>query len=403
MPQRPRPHVEICGGGFSSLTYRKLSAGSCGSSEIILVSHCPKGQKRANSSRSRDRKKPDTPLPPLHGKFANIVGGGLRMGRSAAGGLLFNAAVSALSLVGQPAAADGFPSKPVRIIVPYTPGSPNDVMARLLAQHLQAKLGQAAVIDNKPGGGTTIGSKVAAAAPADGYTLLFASSALVIEPIMTKQIEYDPQKDFAPIAFVARTSLLLTINEQVPANSVEEFVVYARANPGKLSLGFAQGTVSQLAAEYFNRLHGLDITSVPYRGGALVIPDMLGGRIHIYWPSPATVLPLIREGRIKALATSSPERVSDLPDVPTMKELGLDQLSLEFWDGVWAPAGVPADIVETLNAAINAALQSPEMIASMKQLGFESRIGSPQDFAAFVAAEIPRWTAVVKASGVQPQ
>ena len=323
------------------------------------------------------------------------------MGRSAAGGLLFIAAVTALSLVGEAAAADGFPSKPVRIIVPYTPGSPNDVMARLLAQHLQAKLGQAAVIDNKPGGGTTIGSKVAAAAPADGYTLLFASSALVIEPIMTKQIEYDPQKDFAPIAFVARTSLLLTINEQVPANSVEEFVVYARANPGKLSLGFAQGTVSQLAAEYFNRLHGLDITSVPYRGGALVIPDMLGGRIQIYWPSPATVLPLIREGRIKALATSSPERVSDLPDVPTMKELGLDQLSLEFWDGVWAPTGVPADIVEKLNAAINATLQSPEMVASMKQLGFESRIGSPQDFAAFVAAEIPRWTAVVKASGVQ--
>ena len=323
------------------------------------------------------------------------------MGRSAAGRLLFIAAVAALALVGKAAAADGFPSKPVRIIVPYTPGSPNDVMARLLAQHLQAKLGQAAVIDNKPGGGTTIGSKVAAAAPADGYTLLFASSALVIEPIMTKQIEYDPQKDFAPIAFVARTSLLLTINEQVPANSVEEFVVYAKANPGKLSLGFAQGTVSQLAAEYFNRLHRLDITSVPYRGGALVIPDMLGGRIHIYWPSPATVLPLIRAGRIKALATSSPERVSDLPDVPTMKELGLDQLSLEFWDGVWAPAGVPADIVEKLNAAINAALQSPEMVASMKQLGFESRIGSPQDFAAFVAAEIPRWTAVVKASGVQ--
>jgi tripartite-type tricarboxylate transporter receptor subunit TctC len=257
------------------------------------------------------------------------------------------------------------------------------------------------VIDNKSGGGTTIGSKAAASAPADGYTLLLASSALVIEPIMTKQIEYDPQKDFAPIAFLARTSMLLTTNAQVPANSVEEFVAYAKVNPGKLSLGFAQGTVSQLIAEYFNRLHGLDITSVPYRGGALVIPDMLGGRIHIYWPAPATVLPLIREGRIKALAISSRERNPDLPDVPTMKELGLDQLSLEFWTGVWAPAGVPADIAEKLNAAINAALQSPEMIASMKQLGFESRLGSPQDFAIFVAAEIPRWTAVVRASGVK--
>ena len=188
----------------------------------------------------------------------------------------------------------------------------------------------------------------------------------------------------------------------MPAHTVEEFVAYAKANPGKLSLGFAQGTVSQLLAEYFNRLHGLDITSVPYRGGALVIPDMLGGRIHVYWPTPATVLPLIREGRIKALATSSPERNPDLPDVPTMKELGLDALSLEFWAGMWAPAGAPADVVEKLNAAINEALQSAEMVASMRKLGFESRIGSSQDFAAFVAAEIPRWTAVVKASARIP-
>ena len=315
----------------------------------------------------------------------------------------FVVAIAALAALGSPSAAQPFPSKPVRIIVPYTPGSPNDVLARLLAQQLQAKLGQAVVIDNKPGGGTTIGSKAAAAAPPDGYTLLFSSSALVIEPILTKQIEYDPQKDFAPIAFIARTSMLLTINAQVPANSVEEFVAYAKANPGTLSLGFAQGTVSQLIAEYFNRLHKLDITSVPYRGGALVIPDMLGGRIHMYWPSPATVLPLIREGKIKALASSSPERNPDLPDVPTLKELGLDELSLEFWAGVWAPAGTPADIVEKLNSAINAALQSPEMVASMQKLGFEYRIGSSRDFADFVATEIPRWTAVVKASGVTSQ
>lgn len=225
----------------------------------------------------------------------------------------------------------------------------------------------------------------------------------MIEPILTKQTEYDPQRDFAPVAFVARTSLLLTVNAQMPVDSVEEFVAYARANPGKLSLGFAQGTVSQLVGEYFNRRHGLDITGVPYRGGALVIPDMLGGRIHVYWPSPATVLPLIREGRIKALAISSGERNADLPSVPTMKELRLDELSLEFWAGVWAPGGVPADVVDQLNAAINTALQSPEMRASLAKLGFETRVGSPQDFAAFVAAEIPRWTAVVKASGMQPQ
>jgi tripartite-type tricarboxylate transporter receptor subunit TctC len=314
-----------------------------------------------------------------------------------------SAAVALLLADMPPAVAHGFPAKPIRIIVPYTPGSPNDVMARLLAQQLPARLGQPVVIDNKSGGGTTIGSKAAASSPPDGYTLLFASSALVIEPILTKQVEYDPRNDFTPIAFVARNSVLLIVNAQVPANSVDEFVAYARANPGKLSLGFAQGTVGQLIGEYFNRLHGLDIASVPYRGGALVMPDLLGGRIHVYWATPATVMPLIREGRIKVLATSSPERNPDLPDVPTMKELGKDELSLEFWAGMWAPMGTPAEVVEQLNGAINEALQSTEMTASMKKLGFQARIGSPQDFAAFVAAEIPRWSAVVKASGVTSQ
>jgi tripartite-type tricarboxylate transporter receptor subunit TctC len=315
------------------------------------------------------------------------------------------AAIAALALTAalKPAAAQDFPSKVIRIIVPYTPGSPNDVVARLLVQQLQGKLGQPVVIDNKPGGGTTIGSKAAASSPADGYTLLFSSSALVIEPIMNKHTEYDPQKDFTPIAFVASNSCLLTVNAQVPANSVKEFVDYARANPGKLSLGFAQGTVSQLIGEYFNRLHGLDITSVPYRGGALVIPDMLGGRITMYWPTPATVLPLLREGKIKALGISSPRRSADLPDIPTMKELGLEELSLEYWAGVWAPAGTPADIVEKLNAAINDGLRSPELVASFGKLGFETRIGSSRDFAAFIATEIPRWAAVIKASGVKSQ
>jgi tripartite-type tricarboxylate transporter receptor subunit TctC len=327
------------------------------------------------------------------------------MDRSAAGKFVSFVAIATLALISGPPAADAddFPSKPVKIIVPYTPGSPNDVMVRLLAQQLQGKFGQAFIVDNKPGGGTTIGSKAAAVAPPDGYTLLFASSALVIEPILNKQIEYDPQKDFTPVAFIARNSCLLTINAQVPADSVKEFIAHAKANPGKLSLGFAQGTVSQLVGEYFNRLNGLEITSVPYRGGALVIPDMLGGRIHVYWPTPATVLPLIREGKIKALAASSAERNPDLPDVPTLKELGLDELSLEFWAGMWAPARTPADIVEKLNAAVNEALQSPEMVASMNKLGFDSRIGSSRDFADFVAAEIPRWTAVVKTSGLKPQ
>jgi tripartite-type tricarboxylate transporter receptor subunit TctC len=322
------------------------------------------------------------------------------MVRSAVGKFAFVVAIAALAL---PPAADAqsFPSKPIRIIVPYTPGSPNDVLARLLAQPLQGKLGQAVVVDNKPGGGTTIGSKTAAVAPPDGYTLTYSTCLVMIGSITRAELANSRSAE----GFYAHRvrCAMLTVNAQVPANSANEFVTYAKDNPGKLSVGFAQGTVSQLLAEYFNRRHGLDITSVPYRGGALVIPDMLGGRIHVYWPTPATVLPLIREGRIKALAISSPQRNPDLPDVPTMKELGLDELTLEFWAGMWAPAGVPADVVEKLNAAVNEALQSSEMIASMKKLGFEARIASSQHFAAFVAAEIPRWTAVVKASGVKSQ
>ena len=301
----------------------------------------------------------------------------------------------------QMAEAEDYPNRVVRVIVPYTPGSPNDVLARLLVQHLQPRLGQPLIIENKPGGGTTIGSKAAANSPPDGYTLLFSSSALVIQPAMNKQVEYDPQKDFEAIAFIATAANLMTINVELPVNSVQAFIDYAKANPGKLVLGFAQGTVSQLVGEYFNRLHGLDITSVPYRGGALVVPDMLGGRVHVYWPTPATGLPLIREGKIKALAVTSTKRHAELPQVPTMQELGKGELSLEFWAGLWAPAGTPVAIVERLNAVTNEALRSPEMAASLRKLGFETRVGSPQDFARFIAAEIPRWLTVVKRSDVK--
>jgi tripartite-type tricarboxylate transporter receptor subunit TctC len=305
--------------------------------------------------------------------------------------------------VGPAFAQQNYPDRPIKLIVPFPPGGPIDTMARLMGQELSARVGTV-VVENRPGAGSTMGTKSVAAADPDGYTLLFGSSgSLAVAPALYSSLGIDPLKVFTPVATVALLPHVFVVNLDVPAKTIGEFVTYAKANPGKLSVGFAQGTVSQLLAEYFNHRHGLDITSVPYRGGALVIPDMLGGRIHVYWPTPATVLPLIREGKIKALAISSPQRNPDLPDVPTMKELGLDELTLEFWAGMWAPAGVPADVVEKLNAAVNEALQSSEMIASLKKLGFESRIASSQDFAAFVAAEIPRWTAVVKASGVKSQ
>ena len=273
-------------------------------------------------------------------------------------------------------------------------------MARLLAQHLQSRLGQSLVVENKPGGGTTIGTKSVAIAEPNGYTLLFVSSALVIDPAM-KKLDYDPRKDFAPIATVATTSWVLAIHPSLTAKTVAEFVAYTKANPGKVSFGFAQGTAAQLVGERFKLLTGADILSVPYKGGAAALPDFLGGRLQMLLPTPATTLPLIREGKLRAIAITSPERSPDLPDVPTMIEAKLPSLTLDFWAGLLAPAGTPAEIVTKLNSAVNDVLRSPEMKESMTKLGFDPKIGSPQDFSKFIAEEMPRWAEIVNSTGLK--
>jgi tripartite-type tricarboxylate transporter receptor subunit TctC len=301
--------------------------------------------------------------------------------------------------LGSSADAQPYPSKLIKIVAPYTPGSPNDVMARLLAQELQARLGQPIIIDNRPGGGTTIGTKAVAAANPDGYTLLFSSSSLVIDPALNKKVDYDPLQDFAPIATVTTTSWVLAVSPELPVKSVSELAAYTKMNPRKVSFGFARGTASQLVGDRFKVLTGSDITDVPYKGGAAALPDFLGGRIQMLLPTPATSLSLIRDGEMRALAITSATRSPDLPDVPTMIECGLPELTLDFWAGMLAPAGTPPAVVEMLNAAINASLQSPDMKASMAKLGFEAKIGSSREFAAFIAEELPRWADIVKSSG----
>ena len=315
-----------------------------------------------------------------------------------------SAAIMALSLASASTAlGDTYPSKTIRIIAPYTAGSPNDVMARLLAQRLQAALGQPIIIDNRPGGGTTIGTKAAALAAPDGYTLLFSSSSLVIDPATRRNVDYDPLKDFVPVAPVTTASWIVAIVPDLPARTLAEFVAYTKANPGKVSVGFAQGTAAQLVVEWFKVLTGADILSVPYKGGAAAMPDFLAGRIQMLLPTPATTLPLIRDGKMRPLAITRPERSPDLPDVPTMRESGLPQLTLDFWNGVFAPAGTPPDAVRKLNAAINDILRSPDMKASMGKLTFEAKISSPQEFAAFVAEELPRWAKIAQESGVKAE
>jgi tripartite-type tricarboxylate transporter receptor subunit TctC len=308
-------------------------------------------------------------------------------------------AIAALVLAG-PAAAQSYPARVIKLVVPYTPGSPNDVMARLLSQHLAPRLGQPIVIDNKPGGGTTIGTKAAAAAEPDGYTLLFVSSSIALDRAMNKKVDYDPLKDFAPVATVNTTYWLLAVSPTLPVKTMAEFVAYTKAHPATVNFAATQGTAALLIAEMFKRLSGADVQIIPYKGGAAALPDFLGGRIQMLNPTPSTSIPLIRDGRMRALAITSPSRIAELPDVPTAREAGLPELTLEFWAGVLAPAGTPPEIVGKLNAAINETLRSPEMKDSMAKLGFDAKIGTPQDFAAFIAEEIPRWAKIVKTTGV---
>ena len=296
--------------------------------------------------------------------------------------------------------AQSYPNKPIKLVLPYTAGSPNDVIARLAAPALSVRLGQPIVIDNRPGGGTTIGAKAVMAAEPDGYTLLFTNTPThVIAPLISKGVEFDPLEDFAPIATIASTVLVLVIGSDVPASSVQDFVRHAKANPGKLNFGFGQGTLPHLVGELFKVTTATDIASIPYKGGAQAVTDMLGGRIHMNLGATVTLVPLIRAGKVKALAVTGTARHADLPEVPTLAESGLPDVTTVTYYGLMGPAGMPADVVIKLNRAANDSLKSPELTASMEKLGFGPKGGAPADYAALLREQTLKWGPVVRAIG----
>jgi tripartite-type tricarboxylate transporter receptor subunit TctC len=296
--------------------------------------------------------------------------------------------------------AQAYPNKLIRAILPYTAGSPNDVLARIALPHLSSRLGQPVVIDNRPGGGTVIGAKVVMAAEPDGYTLLFSNTPThFIAPLASKTPTYDPLGDFVPIVPVGTSSLVLVIAPSVPATSVQEFVGYAKANPGKMNFGFGQGTLPHLVGEWFKVATKADIVSIPYRGGAQAVTDMLGGRIQMNLGTTSTLLPLIRDGRVRALAVTSTQRHPDLPEVPTMAESGLSNITSLTYYGLFGPAGIPADVVDKLAREVNESLKSPELKANVTKVGFEPKGGSPHEFAGLIADEMKRWTSIVQATG----
>jgi tripartite-type tricarboxylate transporter receptor subunit TctC len=301
------------------------------------------------------------------------------------------------------AIAQPYPARPIKMIVPFPPGGPVDVTARIIAQHLPRTLGQTVVVENRAGAAGALGAKAVASADPDGYTLLCGNiSTLVVLPAVTNNRDYDPGKVFVPIAKVSQNHEVLVLHPAFPAKSVAELVAHAKANPGKLNFGSAgHGNATHLAAELFKLKTGVDIVHIPYKGAAEAVTGVLGGQVHMFFGDIAGVLPLMREGTLRALAVSSEARNPLVPDLPTMIESGVPDYVVLTYIGVVAPAGTPASIIGKLNAAINASLAAPEVMAAFGKLGAEVRPAPPQDFVAFLAAETQKWAAVAKAANVK--
>jgi tripartite-type tricarboxylate transporter receptor subunit TctC len=302
-----------------------------------------------------------------------------------------------------PARAQAYPGKPIKLIVPFAPGGPADVMARIVTQRMSPILGQPFVLENRPGAGGTIGARAAAQAEPDGYTLLMANtSTLVIGPAVYKNADYDPEKNFAPVAAFGTTSNLLVVNPAVPARNVMEFVALAKAKPGTLSYSSpGLGTPPHLIGEMFKLRTGIDIVHVPYKGGGQAVSDVVAGQVQMTFENPSVSLPLVRGGQVRALASTSEQRNPEAPEIPTMIEAGVPDFVSVSFTGLAAPAGVAADIIARLNAAVNQSLDSAEVRAVLAKLAVEPKIGSPADFSAFLARERDKWGAVAKAANIR--
>jgi tripartite-type tricarboxylate transporter receptor subunit TctC len=263
---------------------------------------------------------------------------------------------SALALPAIARAQDKYPNKPIKIIVPFPPGGPTDTIARMTAQDLSIRIGQV-VVENRPGGGSTMATKDVAAADPDGYTLLFGTSgSLAIAPALYSSLKLDPQKAFAPIATIALLPHVFVVNNEVPAKTIAEFVAYAKANPGKINFGAGLGTPPHLLSVLFKTEAKLDMVFVPYNGSAQSVNDLLGNRTQFTIDGLVTLYPLIQSGKLRALAVARPERWPALPDVPTMVESGYPDFVLDAWSSLLAPAGTPPEIITKLNAAVNEGL-----------------------------------------------
>jgi tripartite-type tricarboxylate transporter receptor subunit TctC len=299
------------------------------------------------------------------------------------------------------AIAADYPSRPVTLVVGFTPGGPSDVLARIVAKKMGTILGQTFVIDNRPGaGGNIAGETVAHAAP-DGYMLLMGNnSILATNASLYKKIAFNPEKDFLPICLIGTQANILVVNPKVPAQTMAELIALAKAEPGKINFASSgYGAAAHLAGELFKTQAGIDIVHVAYKGAAPALQDLIGGQVQMMFATAASVVGHIRSGLVRPLAVTTLKRTAILPDIATVDELGLKGFDATTWHGLVAPAGTPPQIIAALHRAAVAALNDPEVSSSLKQLGVDIVGDTPEEFAAYIKAEIPKWAAVIKASG----
>jgi tripartite-type tricarboxylate transporter receptor subunit TctC len=314
-------------------------------------------------------------------------------------------AAAILGLTAATQAQAQYPDRVIKLVVPFVPGSPVDVLARVVSQQMSTRLGQNVVIENRPGAGTSTATKMVQSSPADGYTLLLSGQNLVYVNLLYPDIGFEPVKSFVPVATLAGWSHVLLVANDVPAKSVKELVAYIKANPGKVTFGYGLGTSPQIVGKSFELAAGLDLINVPYKGGEQVRVDLLGGLIHLNFSPVSNALGMIQEGKVRALAVSSATRDPDLPDVPTFKESGYPAVGFDpdVWQAIVAPLGTPAAVINKLNAEINAALRSDDVQATFKKLRFQPMISSPQEFAKLLTMQAERWPPIIKATGLKAQ
>jgi tripartite-type tricarboxylate transporter receptor subunit TctC len=313
------------------------------------------------------------------------------------------ACTAALLCAAAPAAAQNYPDKAIRVVVPFAAAGSTDILIRTVGQKMSEVLGQSLVIDNRGGAGGAIGAELAARAPADGYTIMATTSGVVVvNPSLYKKLNYDPIRDFAPVSVIASLPNMLVVHPTAPVKNVQELIALAKARPGQLTYASGgNGTSNHLAGELIKYLAKIDLTHVPYKGGGPAVLAVLSGEVTLLFATMPSAMPQVNAGRLKALAVTSRARATAAPALPTMIEAGVSDFDVSIWIGLMAPRGTPPAAIALLNKSVVAALQSPEVTARLRAEGYEPIGGTPQQMAAGIVAETATWAQVIKAAGIR--